>query len=73
MKKKFKFQIKNGYIGEGSFGAEIRNYIAEIDEADLTIPIKHMIEARGGQEIAERPVPKIVTLGKNKKNKRGDL
>lgn len=56
MKKKFKFQIENGHIYEGSFvEIVINNHIAEIEEADINPAILLVIEAHGGQEIAEKP------------------
>jgi len=65
MKRKYKFQIENGHIFDGSFEITIDNYIAEIEETDITSAVLLVIEAHGGQEITKRPKP--ITTGKTKR------
>lgn len=59
MKKKFRFQIENGYIYEGSFEIIVRNHIAEIEESDINRAILFVIEANGGQEMIDESARKV--------------
>jgi hypothetical protein len=53
---KYKFQIKDGYIADGSIDIVITNHIAKIE--DITPAIQLLIDAHGGQLVKEKPKKK---------------
>jgi hypothetical protein len=55
---KYKFQMENGHIFEGSFEIAINDHIAEIEEDNINTAVLLAIEAHGGQEITEEEKPK---------------
>lgn len=55
---KYKFQIQNGNISEGSNTLFIKDGVAEIETEDLTPALELLIKAHGGQLVKEESEPK---------------
>ncbi len=53
MMKKFKFQMQNGHIYDGTFEIAIKDNVAEIEESDIDPAVLLVIEAHGGKEVTE--------------------
>lgn len=54
----YRFQIKNGNISEGSNTIFIKEFIAEVEAADLTPGLELLIKAHGGKLVEEEARPK---------------
>ncbi len=55
---KYKFQFQNGNISEGSNMLYIKDGIATVETADLTLAMELLIEAHGGKLVKEESKPK---------------
>lgn len=59
MTKKFRFEMENGHLYEGSLEIVVRNGVAEIEESDINPDVLLLIKVNGGQEvIGKKPKPK---------------